>query len=130
MLLLEMSVLSRGKFQVLPRESSEARMVTARGSEHRWSRFLAPFLCCAGGIVAATCGFSESPTGETGTGGDGASTTSGTTGNSGGSVNPGTGGSGVEGAGGATTGSGGDVGMAGAGMGGGIVMDGRAKNYE
>jgi hypothetical protein len=107
-------------------------MVTARGSEHRWSRFLAPFLCCAGGVVAATCGFSESPTGEPGTGGDATSTTSGTTGNSGGSANPagGTGGSNAVGAGGANTGAGGDVGMAGAGMGGGIVMDGRAKNYE
>ena len=107
-------------------------MLTARGSEHRWSRFLAPILCCAGGVVAATCGFSEPAPGEMGTGGNSSSTTSGTGSNSGGSANPagGTGGDNAVGAGGANTGAGGDVGVAGAGMGGGIVMDGRAKNYE
>src|SRR5216684_2106451 len=117
--------------QVLPRESSEARMVTARGSEHRWSHFLAPFLCCAGGVVAAACGFSESPTGASGTGGAANSTTSGTSGTTGGSANPATGSGGSDvGAGGANTGSGGAVGMAGAGTGGSGVPDGRAKNYE
>jgi len=108
-------------------------MLTVRGSEHRWSRFLAPILCCAGGVVAATCGFSEPAPGEMGAGGNGNTTTSGTGSNSGGSANPATGGGGdssAVGAGGTNMGAGGDVGVAGAGMGGGIVMDGRAKNYE